>query len=449
MRSISHYHLTPLAAKVKELLQPITFSEEMAKNPRIKALFNLGEKNRTWKLSDTHPKMARDLMDWSNYIVGQSVEHIRPYWIERGLKRLMNHLTYSIMGLSFRSAAIQPLALKNTIAEIGYTHTTLGIEKMLTPKDWNRAMDFSDVLYARTFETAVGDVMSLVNRGTIMDLVKSGKILDLHDVIGRKSLAALKALDSCTAVATWLGAYEFGVKKLGLSRGKKGEAKFYADEVVLRTQASALPGHRAPIQRPLLGRALTLFQTFVINDWRFLTHDVMGIKNAKMNNVDVFKSAMRYITAGMLFNWLIEDLGRMTSPSPRPVKALTEAVEGYEDEGAWWAVWNVGKEIIEPVPLASSKRYGKSILGAVAQFVDDITSYPLREAKYPWKNPYWLEMVGMTLGLYGTRQASKMHRAWERGGNWWEILSGAYVEPKREYKGLEGLRGLGGMSELK
>ncbi len=90
----------------------------------------------------------------------------------------------------------------------------------------------------------------------------------------------MQTIDYISAEITWLGAYKKAISPknkggLGLSRE---EALTYANDTTVKTQASAQLHDLAPIQRSLEGRFLTTFQTFVINEWNFLSKDVFVLK---------------------------------------------------------------------------------------------------------------------------------------------------------------------------
>jgi hypothetical protein len=241
-----------------------------------------------------------------------------------------------------------------------------------------------------------------------------------------------------TAIATWNGAFKLG-KERGLSTRR---AINFADDVVTRTQASALPGDLAPIQRSALGKTFTLFQTCVINDWGFLTRDVLGIRNAKMSSDLVMKKVMTYIAATTLFNTLFETAG-VQSPFPTPIRDTMKSIE-EGDPGHITAV-EVAFGLLDPIPVIGSARYGKGPGGptveAMSEFVKSARGAPMAKP-LP-------EAAGVFTGIPGVAQAGKMTRAQKRGEGIYGQLIGRYEPTEKSGGGGRGLRGLKGLGTLR
>lgn len=231
-------------------------------------------------------------------------------------------------------------------------------------------------------------------------------------------------LDFHTAKATWNGAY-----KKAKAEGKgEIEARNYADDTVTRTQGSAMPSDMAPIQRTAGGKALTMFQTFVINQWGFLTKDVLGIKNASITNRQAVKKVMGFLVGATLFNMLYEDGFGVNSPLPTPIRAFGKAIE--EGDGIPSASWSATKEIAELIPVVGGgMRYGTGFMGATAEHAVDVGK-KIAGAKQ-WTKP-WPELIGKTLGVPGTSQAAKMIRIADKGGTPLDMLLGRYPEKKKK-----------------
>jgi len=391
--AIRHIHISPIVAKVGEL----------------RRVFKLDSGDR-WKLGSKKPRLDRFLLDWSNHLA-QQAEFKLPTRIERGLGMISRNLTYSVLGGLARTALIQISALRNTFTELGPIHTTKGIISSLKPGSTKRILAKSS-LEQRIYDAVIGDAMSAL---------KTGKVGGAKKLLASGTMWPLKYIDLRTAMATWDGAYKMAKNKLKMG---ETEARTYANDVVTRTQASALPGDLAPVQRTALGKFITLFQTFVINDWNFLTEDVLGIKNAKITNKKVVEKVLKYIFATTALNILFEDLLEVKSPFPTPAKAVIEGLE--DDDGVGRMAADVFMELLEPIPVVSSARYGTSPFGPGVEVIEELTRL-MRD--YPMQKP-WYETVGKLLGIPGTTQIMKTKRARERGAGIKEQIFGSKGLPK-------------------
>jgi len=395
--AIRHIHISPIVAKVGEL----------------RRVFKL-EDGSKWKLGadNQKPRLDKFLREWSNFLAGQT-EFKLPPRIERGLGMINRNLTYSVLGANARSALIQISAIKNSFVELGATHTTKGLISSLKPGAERRIMKKSN-LEQRVYDAVVGDAMAAL---------KSGKIGGVKRVIASGAMWPLKYLDLRTAMATWDGAYKLAKDRFKMG---EGEAIEYANDVVTRTQASALQGDLAPVQRTALGKFLTLFQTFVINDWNFLTEDVLGMKNADITNRVAVEKVLKYVAATMAVNVLFEDVLDVKSPLPTPIKALTQGIENEDSAGR--IATSIFMELLEPIPVVSSARYGTSPLGPGVETLGDLTRL-MRD--YPLQKP-WYETLGKLMGVPGTTQAMKTIRAKKRGAGVKEQIFGAKYKPKKK-----------------
>ncbi len=232
-------------------------------------------------------------------------------------------------------------------------------------------------------------------------------------------------LDMETAKATFHAAHEYAVKELGY-KGKK--AQRFADDITMRTQASAAPSDIAPIQRTPVGKSLSLFQTFVINEWGFLTKDVLGMKNAKVSNPQAFQRVLRYVVGATAINSFYEDVLGINSPHPTPIRAFQEALEKGEDLPS--ATWSATQEVAEKIPLLGGGiRYGKGITGASSEVVRDFITQRSIKA----------ENIAKLAGVPGTAQIAKSIRAKKRGESTYGQIVGQYTRKKKKNKRLKGL----------
>jgi hypothetical protein len=408
MSAAEHYiHISPVVAKARTMLKPV-------KNPTTGKMFN--------------PKFERPntytfVKDWAHKISGKAMPNdLSPAWrkITNGLNQ---NLASSILGYNIRSFLIQPQAFVNTVTHLGLRYALKGAMTFVKPSAHKMAMLKSDVLGPRNLNIDVAFDEML---GPLKDI----KVKDFHTAykkFKRGSMIPLQFLDMLTAEASWHGAYLKAKGELGL--GERGAIN-YADDVVVRTQASGMPGDIAPVQYTALGKTATMFQTFVINNWDFLTREVIGIGSDTTVGQALPKIA-KYVIATAIVNYLYEDLGptlgapglSIKSPSPRPVKAFMDALD--KNKNAVDTAIDIGKELIEPIPVIGNARYGKGPLGPAAEKVTELFTggkYGMTPAKeiqlmqqkgrVPDKT---LESIGSFTGVPGTTQVMKTLRGLKRG----------------------------------
>ena len=380
-----HIHISPIASKVNELV-----------NTRLPN----AEGNMMSQMAIAKPNLSNFLNGWSDYIAGKPVVSKWPGWVgDKGIRMLRKNIAYSALQWNARSAVIQMAAARNTMTQIGFKHWAEGVIENLNPRMRNKAMTKSEHLHARTPEAEMGEWAYI------------------HSA-WKWGFKPLQWLDLETARATWLGARRFGQQKYGL-KGK--ELTQFADDTVVRTQASASAGDISPIQRSELGKAMTMFQTFVINDWGFLTKDVLNWKKADVHNPVHFAKVYRYVVATSLISMIYEDLFGIPSPLPRPLKTAYDSVQEGENIGR--IALNVAKEMMEPIPIIGGPfRYGHQFGGPAYELIDETRK---KFTDDPIQRP-WLELIARGSGIPGTGQFIKYQRGQKRGEGTVGSILGTY-----------------------
>ena len=216
---------------------------------------------------------------------------------------------------------------------------------------------------------------------TITEAVKGidGMLINAKQWTAEKGLWCLKTLDMKAAIATWLGAYEKATKANGLSPER---AARYADDIVTMTQGSAMSSDIAPIQRTTVGKTISMFQTFTINNWNFLVKEVAGYKNKNVSTREAWERISTYIVGATLINIFFEDILGVNSPLPSPIKSVSNAIE--KGKGLGGVSWELMKEMGQLHPVLGGARYGSHPLGATVDFVGDVAQYgptPMNIAK--------------------------------------------------------------------
>ena len=410
-----HIHLSPHIAKGRELLN--TFGTKKA--------------GTRWKLEEEAPRAAKFLHDWLNHQAGQIPTGILGKQVDNMLIEVNKNLAFAVLSANARSALIQPTAILHTAVEIGPKYTLKGAASIMDPvhglRNFRETVRKSNHLNNRVYDVSVTDALQGIRRG------KLGQTKKIAAQIGLKPL---QLLDFVTAVITTRGAY---MKAKQVHKMGEFDAIRYADDVVIRTQASAMPTDIAPIQRTALGKTLTLFNTFVINEWNWITRDILGIKNPAMTNKTAFKKILGLIVGATIVNTIYEDVIGLTSPYPSPFRAYKEAVERGEEWPS--ATKDALRELAEVLPIVGGAlRYGTHPAGAGFQLAYELVE---KIAGKPWAKP-WLILGGKVAGVPGTTEAAKIARRRKRGEPLHRQILGS--RPKRKPPGR---RPLGGMNALR
>lgn len=377
-----HIQKSPEIARMRELLLRFPVKENEAKG---------------FKLMEHSPNTHGIITEWLDYQAGQ-----HPYTrlakapiIEKTLKAMNRNLSFAILSGSIRSTLIQPSALHSTTVEIGTKYLRKGIADLFDSDRVAFAVKESKHLLSREYDVNIAEA----TKGL---LEKSHR---LRQKVGELGLEPLKYLDLKTATATWLGAYD---KAIEVSKMSHAEAVRYADKVTIQTQASALPMDIAPIQRTVLGKTLTIFQTFTINHWNYILNNVLDARDInELSKKEVSKKIATYITAGVLINILYEDILGVNSPLPTPVNAGLSALENGDD--VLGVSKEIGKELMQLVPFGGGARYGSSPFGATVDLIENISKHGLTPSN-----------MAKVAGVPGTQQIKRANEA----NTWQEVIGG-------------------------
>lgn len=388
----------------------------------------------TFSLGEAQPEKARYLQSWTDRISGKaslvSPEYSKAArWLSRKIKQ---NVGASVISYNVRSFGIQWTSLRNTVAEVGPKFVAKGLKKYASPEARKFALEMSQHLKGRSFDVYLEDLMAsdmarFVNKG--------------QSKMAQVGTYPLRALDATTANISWLSAYEKAVAPvenggLGLS-GKK--AFTYADDVVVKTQASAWRGDIAPIQAGPVGGLLTMLQTFNINDWNYLTKDVLGIHNSKMSNLQRAKKISTYLIGTLLVNEVFEDVLNIQSPMPAPEREIAKLIRGEQSVGE--TIVGAGREIAEQIPvIGGAIRYTtptRTALPSGIQQVSDIfkaggnISNAIAKGDLSKISRYDLENIAKLLGIPGVGQFSKMFSRIGSGENPYNIIVGGKRDEKK------------------
>ncbi|KKM04994.1 hypothetical protein LCGC14_1758610, partial [marine sediment metagenome] len=388
-------------------------------------------KAQGWDAFKEVPKFATWLEQWTDRISGQgrAIPRGKAGKAIKIMNKLNRNIAIAILSYNIRSAIIQPSAFKNSYVYLGRKYLVEGFKQNLNAEKRVFADANSQHLIVRKAGMGQDVTMAMIREAQL-----SGKVGQVQQAIGQAGMFPLQWLDYQTARATWLGAYEMAIKKYGYN---KKRAKIWADDVVVKTQASAQIGDISPIQGTAMGRYLTLFQTFVINDYDLLTHDVFGFKNPYMNMAQRQRAIGRYVLSTAVTNAVYEGILKIRSPYPTPIWSIKRGIE--EGDTPLKMAFGVVKEAAEVFPLIGGMaRWSTAYRLAWPAFIQKGLVDPVQMLNRLSAKPSFtrdqLEWVATMFGLPGTSQAAKFLRRIKRGETIPEALLGVRGKVEKKSK---------------
>lgn len=364
-KAIPNIMISPVVTKARNLSNKMTATDATGKKIEV-------------HLAETNPQLYTWLQEFTDTISGKpepsSILWVHPETASK-IRRLSRNIGIAMMVGNVGTLLKQPGAFMLAGSELGVRWLAQGMAANLDPKWRKFAMDESAHLLSRTYDVA-------------LDAPSYGftkKVSATQDWIADKGMKPIQLLDREVAQATWLAAYmkarakgQAEFKGVGANpetlagKGKMShdEAVRYADETTIRTQGSAAKQDISRIQRNALGRSLSLFQTFGINQYGYLVRDVLGLRNPDMSKAQVATKAIRFIAWAGMINTFYEVFLGMDAPFAAPVTAAYDALT--DTKGKKSVAHGVGMEIASMLPYMGSVKFGKSPFGANFQLIEDI-----------------------------------------------------------------------------
>jgi len=427
---LDEIHISPVAALAKELAY--------VKLPHPSGIGKV-------TLREWNPALSVMLSKWSDAIVGKdptatAMANTNPL-IHKGLESLSKNLVLATIGGSLRTIFVQPSSYVIAVPTLLDTKSTLyGLSRMVADRTFSRkaslAKQKSSVLAIREFDLAYSEWTDYVQRG----LATGTK-----DWLGNKSMAPMKWVDGVVAEASWNAGYHYGKNTLKL---KGDDLVHFADDVVEKTQGMGIKGAVSDIQTGKVTKWLTLLQTFGIADFNFIIRDVLGIKNADVNNKQALMRATKYVVATVLAGQLYKMMG-YENVVPDPVGEYLK-VKG-DDGSDVHAVASAAGELLEKLPMiGGSAKFGSSLGGIMGEWASLVPEAAMKFSEsLDWdqltprekrKNIQLIaKAIGYSYGIPMTNQIMKSINTAYNGGNPYEVIMGVYKEAP---KGRSGRRGL-------
>lgn len=426
--SIKHLEFTPFASYINALYYPFAKGENIdaAKDPYGDATVNRKVKPVSLQLQT--PRWARELMEMKDSLLGiqpVSIFDGMPL-VKKGMSVLRNNLVMNLLSFSTRFVYTQAGSVVGTMGMIGGPHTALGIFKAMNPSEFKRAQDRSNALLPRNkqVDVAIKDLVDYAENKKFFYLGKAGE----YYFKGKENVSEFGTklgllADNFMATSGWLGAEAHARRVLKLQDERS--IMEYADDVIIKTQGSGLPGHIAPIQRTEEGRTGTTLQTFTINQWGNIIHDIAGIKNPTVSKAQAFKNVAWFILGWQAINFLFEDLMHVNSVMPTPLRTFGFSLAQGDNIGLA-AVKGAG-EMSQFVPVVGGLKYGSSIFGAVG---DTLISTGQVLSGNPSRSSA-LDLAGKFLGVPGGSQMKKSYRQMKNPeANLYDVFMGTYPKQR-------------------
>jgi hypothetical protein len=338
--------------------------------------------NLSKSLLETQPNLSFALGRWVNNIQGIDIPR-RLGALDAPLGNMVKHVSSATLGGNVSSALTQPFSLVETYTMVGPKHFAIGLAKSLNPAEIKRALNVSTILKTRNFDVSVADSMERMISDNLAKQARRG--------VTAASYIPLKSIDAKAAQVTWLSA-----ESRAIAHGMDDPIK-YADDIVLKTQGSGALSDISDIQTHTTGKFLTMFQTFVINNFKFLAKDVLGIKNPDLTKREQLRRVINYVVGAGIANSVADEIG-MPTPIPSPIKAAQTSLN--KGERGLDVVKAAGLELAQKLPIIGGRaRFGSSsILGPGASFVENALS---GQESLPI-------VAGKLAGIPGTNQFRKL-----------------------------------------
>lgn len=378
-------------------------------------------------VKDTNPVFYHYGTEYLNNLAGAGQSFFRKYpLVEKIVSAINKGHSAAVIAYNHNTILQQPAALIQTVTEYGANNTAQGVARAFIPEYVKKATEMSRHLSVRFL-----DVSEIGLR-----MGERSYVGQAYDKIVDVGMLGIREFDKRVAIATWWAAYEHGRKKLGYE-GR--DLARYADEAVIKTQASGAIEDIAPIQRNAVGKAFTLFGTYGINFWNYALRDLAGYKNPNVSTRQAAVKMAKFMVVGSLVNAAyqsVSDYG-VRPPLPEPFTKFKNDLAGMsEDEQKSFAhaLLVAAREAgtILPIGGKASTWGGKGLFGAPIQSLVDLANSVSGQKGAP---PV-LAVLGKLVGVPGTSEIYKVWRMWKKNNeaNDYESLSKEIRKREREMR---------------
>jgi hypothetical protein len=311
-----------------------------------------------------------------------------------------NNLTASMLMYSIPTVLSQTTAITQAVPHIGAKWVMTGMRKMVSevlPKmnTEDNPVNLSREMGSRKQYADDANFASMVQRNLGRDAKTS--IGEAHQKFIRGGFWAMQNLDYVVARTVWEGAYQKAkhtMTKVNKQPFDPEAAARYADDIVARTQASAMKTDLSPIQKTSTGRALTLFQTFVTANWNMIRELAGGTSSMTYSAGQKMATGLVLAMTYSSWNLLYENMLGIESPMPAPIHTYHRYKEEGKDShiAALRAVAEFGKLV--PI-VGGGIRFGSGFLGPVPSSLHSVSQGFSNPERF-WEMGAWsaLKLLG-------------------------------------------------------
>lgn len=356
-------------AKQKVSLNALTVYMKHIDN--VAYMLSMGETIKTLSEVAKHQSVRQAMGDYGSTILAEYLDTMaRQGGMDKGVMNWMDNLRKNIavatLGFKLSSVIVQPSSFADGAAMIGINYATSGMKQLATSSDV-REFVIENMPELRDRVADDPAFRELANKGETW----TDKFISM-------SMKPLQAVDGVVASSIAFGAYMKKMNELGLEvdlDNPNQEALDYAQLVVRRTQGSssfkdlppaltrgALTGSRS------LDKTIFQFQTFVLNRWSFIAHDLpASMRRDKMAAANM----LTWLTMASMYGVMAKEFTQLI---------LASLFGGDDDDNEPFMNRLVG-EIISTIPiispLSSMMEYGSMpipALNAVSRFTGGLKS---------------------------------------------------------------------------
>lgn len=226
------------------------------------------------KIKIINPEGAEAVKGLAKYWSGDFTD---PTPAKKFIHELNKRQYASFLSNSLGTILNQGTALKLTLTEIGSKHTVRALESWYESK-------FNDAEHLRN-ERHMQD--SSVLKGALHDsvaedynsVVPAGKIKRGSEWLSFKGSWTFKQVDMYCREITRQAAYN-KYKEMGYN---SHDARYKADDIVMKTQGSGARGETSKIHKTAFGKLLFSFTTFRFSQLNYMAHEMFGVHPMKKN----------------------------------------------------------------------------------------------------------------------------------------------------------------------
>lgn len=222
-------------------------------------------------------------------------------WVEGSFRWMRTGFTVSKLGWNLGTAALQPLGILQTSAQIGKKATFYGVRAMLSGKQIGENSIYNFVAAQTTAMASRAENfnadMALASKMLSESLLARVTPGRSAEILARSFFYLIIKMQRFVDTATWLGAKHKGMDQFA---GDEQKANDFADRMVLRSQASGVFTERTQFERGSLNKSIK--QTELVRVFTGLISYFMAKSNVAYERT----RRTNFKNPGQIFNWAVD-----------------------------------------------------------------------------------------------------------------------------------------------